>query len=206
MMFPTISRRSFVTGMMKSRRTLYTNQKKRPNQQTRHILSTRGRILSYRVPVRAMSGWVLETRGSNVPFLARGDAPHTMQLIQYRLQTCQNRTIELDRKRALQARLMLRLFEQILQFKKLDLQMQLPIYYHVNIRPRLPQNDENGQEQSTYIAMNSSTELFSLLGSNGVSSLGLSSSIAEVSDGFSGRNELDATRRVYSQPIFRQNL
>src|SRR6267154_6034203 len=81
--------------------------------------------------------------------------------------------------------------------------MQLPIYY---VRPRLASTRE--WQQSTYIAMNSSTELFILRGSNGVSSLGLSStsSTTEASVGFSGRNELDATRRVYSQPIFRQNL
>jgi hypothetical protein len=54
--------------------------------------------------------------------------------------------------------------------------------------------------------MNSSTESFSLRGSNAVSSVGCSSSASATSIGFSAENELDATRRVYSQPIFRQNL
>src|SRR6267154_550683 len=109
MMLPTISRRSFVTGMMKSRRTLYTNNP--PNQQHATYITLAFYLTVY------LSGpcWVqlvLKTPEVHVPFLARGNAPHTMQLIQYRLQACQNRTIELDRKRARQAWLMLRLFEQ----------------------------------------------------------------------------------------------
>ena len=138
MMLPTISRRSFVTGMMNSRRTLYTKKKTAPINNTPHIvLSTQAFYLTVYLsgPCWVGSNWW--ARGSNVPFLAGGNAPHTMQLIQYRLQACQNRTIKLDRKRALQAWLMLRLLEQTLQFKKLDLQMQLPIY-HVSLR--LPQN------------------------------------------------------------------
>ena len=65
--------------------------------------------------------------GVHVPFLARGNAPHTMQLVQYRLKTCQDRTIQLDRERAFQTRLVLRLLEQILELEEFDLQMQLPI-------------------------------------------------------------------------------
>ena len=40
MMLPTISRRSFITGIMKSRRTLYTKKKKKPPESTRGILYT----------------------------------------------------------------------------------------------------------------------------------------------------------------------
>ena len=58
----------------------------------------------------------------------------------------------------------------------------------------------------TYIAMNSSTGLFSLRGRRAVSSLGPSCSESTTSIGSSGENELDATRRVYSQPIFKQKL
>lgn len=49
-----------------------------------------------------------------------------MQSIQYRLQTRQNRTIQFDRERAFQTRFMLRLLEQVLQFDKLNLQVQFP--------------------------------------------------------------------------------
>ena len=49
-----------------------------------------------------------------------------MQSIQYRLQARQDRAIQFDGERALQTRFMLRLLEQVLQFDKLDLQVQLP--------------------------------------------------------------------------------
>jgi hypothetical protein len=49
-----------------------------------------------------------------------------MQSIQYRLQARQNRAIQFDRKRAFQTRFMLRLLEQVLQFDKLDLEVQFP--------------------------------------------------------------------------------
>src|ERR1700691_3710733 len=54
--------------------------------------------------------------------------------------------------------------------------------------------------------MNSSPDLFCLRGRrNDVASIG-SSSPTSIGFGFSGENEWDATRRVYSQPIFRQKL
>lgn len=65
----------------------------------------------------------------HVPFLARSDASHAVQSIQYRLQTRQNRTIQFDRERAFQTRFMLRLLEQVLQFDKLDLQVQFPFMF-----------------------------------------------------------------------------
>jgi len=109
MMFPTISRRSLFTGMMKSRRTLcikVNTQKQppwRPVSPCTYIVLVQMRV----------------TRWTKVhaPFLSRGNTSHTMQLVQYRLQARQNRTIKLDRERALQTRLMLRLLEQVLQFK-----------------------------------------------------------------------------------------
>jgi hypothetical protein len=69
---------------------------------------------------------MVQTGGSNVPFLPRSDAPHTVQLVQYRLQARQDRAIKLDGEWPLQARLMLRLFEQILQLKEFNLQVQFP--------------------------------------------------------------------------------
>jgi hypothetical protein len=142
---------------------------------------------------------VVQRVGSNIPFLACSNAPHTMQLVQYRLKTRQDRAIKLNRERALQTRLMLRLLEQILQLEEFDLQMQLPIRERSDCGATTSDGD-----MFPYIAINSSTELFSFLGSNDVSSLGSSGSAMSI--GFSGENELDATRRVYSQPIFKQNL
>jgi hypothetical protein len=56
-----------------------------------------------------------------------------MQLIQNRLQTRQNATIEVDRERALETRLVLRLVKQPLQFDQFDLQVQFPRNHSVNI-------------------------------------------------------------------------
>ena len=58
-----------------------------------------------------------------------------MQPVQYRLQTRQDRTIKLDGERALQARLVLRLLEQILQLEEFDLQMQLPMNQKKSVTP-----------------------------------------------------------------------
>ena len=145
---------------------------------------------------------VVQTKVHNVPFLARGNAPHTMQLVQYRLQACQNRTIKLNRERAFQPRFMLCLLEQILQLEELDLQMQLPILFKKSLKKSGWAETQIEREANvSYIAMNSSTELFSFRGSSAVCSLGSSSSSSAAA--FS---ELDATRRVYSQPMFKQNL
>jgi len=209
-MLPTISRRSLFTGMMKSRRTLYIGKKK--ERKRREGIS----IPCRRPPRRSVLPYTYiharrptsegaargPKRRFHVPFLARGNAPHTVQPVQYRLQTRQDRTIKLDGERALQARLVLRLLEQILQLEEFDLQMQLPM----NQKKISYASKPNGGRRRTYIAMNSSTESFSLRGSNAVSSVGCSSSASATSTGFSAENELDATRRVYSQPMFRQNL
>jgi hypothetical protein len=142
----------------------------------------------------------------HIPFLARRDAPHAMHLVQYRLQACQNRPIKFDGERAFQSRLVLRLLEQVLQSKELDLQMQLPMLFE-ETNKNVRQRRNTDERPPAYIAMNSSTELLSRRGSNDVSSSGSSrSSDSTASVGLSGEYELDATRRVYSQPIFRQNL
>src|SRR6266702_8179846 len=138
----------------------------------------------------------------HAPFFARSDASHAVQSIQYRLQARQNRAIQFYGERALQARLVLRLLEQVLQFDELDLQVPLPTLDISKKHQSAPE-----KKKSTYIAMNSSTDLFSVRGrSSADSSLGSSCSESTTSIGFSGENELDATRRVYSQPIFRQKL
>ena len=108
---------------------------------------------------------------SHVPFLARSDASHAVQSIQYRLQARQDRAIQFDGERALQTRFMLRLLEQVLQFDKLDLQVQLPTL-KTSAGPR---KKIIKKKKSTDIAMNSSTDLFVLRGrSSAVSSLGSS--------------------------------
>ena len=94
---------------------------------------------------------------------------------------------------------MLRLFQEILQLNQLDLQMKLPVSTVSVVLISL---------EITHIAMNSSMELSSAVlrrfGINDVSSVTLVS-VSSWRSG-SGENELEATKRVYSQPMFKQKL
>lgn len=104
MTLPTISRRALFVGMIKSRLTVYNT-------------------------LRAIS-ICSDLRGSEdtyrIPFLPRGHASHAMKFVQDGLEAGQHGTVQLDRERSLETRLVLGLGQETLQLDELDLQMQLP--------------------------------------------------------------------------------
>ena len=63
----------------------------------------------------------------DVPFFSRRHASHAVQPVQNRLQACQDGSVEADGEGTLEARLVLGLRQQALEFNQLDLKMELPV-------------------------------------------------------------------------------